>query len=76
MIDIIAMVFSIAGSVLLASKHKYNKKELIIFLLYLVANILFTIYGFFINSIGIIGLNIVYLIISIKGIYKNVKKND
>ena len=69
------MFFGISGSLLLASKYKNNKKELIIFLLYLVADILFIIYGFFINSIGIIGLNVVYLIIAIKGIYKNIK-ND
>ena len=67
MLDIIAMILGIIGTLLLASKKEYDKRK--IFGIYLISNILFLIYGIVINSIGIIGLNAVYLILSIKGVF-------
>jgi hypothetical protein len=71
MIDIIAAMFGIIATSLLAFKKETNKR--VIFTLYLITNILFIIYALTINSVGILLLNVVYLILSIIGL---IRKED
>jgi hypothetical protein len=65
MIDIIAMILGIIGTVLLTRK---KPNLTIIFILYLMSNTLFIIYSMVIYSYGIFGLNLIYLFLSAKGI--------
>lgn len=66
MLDIIAGIFSVIGTLLLTTE-KYDKKKYI-FWLYLIADVLFLIYGFLVHSIGLIFMYIVYIAIAIKGL--------
>lgn len=81
MLDILAMSFGIIGCFILASEKQFERKELLIFTFFIIANVLFLIYGIAVKSIGIIGGNIAYLFSSVKGLRKNltddleVKKN-
>jgi len=74
MLDIVGMIFGIIGAYILSTGKNYSKKELYIFIFFLISNISFIIYSFYIKSWGIYGQNIAYLFISIKGIIKNLKR--
>jgi len=74
MLDTVGMLFGVAGAFILSSKRNGSKKEFIVFICFIISNIFLIPYSFTINSLSLIILNIIYLLISIKGIYKNFKK--
>ncbi|HEY0089340.1 MAG TPA: hypothetical protein VGB37_10880 [Candidatus Lokiarchaeia archaeon] len=74
MYDLIAMIFGIIGTVLLASKRNAKRKELIVFCLFLVSDTFLIVFSLLIQSLPLLLLYIIYLIISVKGIHKNVSK--
>ena len=74
MLDFIAMVFGIVGSILLASKKNPKRKELIVFVLFFVSDIFLIAFSVVIQSFPLLILYVMYLIISIKGIQKNIIK--
>jgi len=75
MFDLIAMIFGVLGTVLLASKRTVKRKELIVFVLFLVSDAFLIVFSALIQSFPLLILYSIYLVISIKGIHKNISKN-
>jgi len=73
--DLIAMIFGVLGTVLLASKRTVKRKELIVFVLFLVSDAFLIVFSALIQSFPLLILYSIYLVISIKGIHKNISKN-
>jgi hypothetical protein len=73
--DLIAMIFGVLGTVLLASKRAIKRKELIVFVLFLVSDTFLIVFSALIQSFPLLLLYSIYLIVSIKGIHKNISKN-
>jgi len=73
--DLIAMIFGVLGTVLLASKRAIKRKELIVFVLFLVSDTFLIVFSALIQSFPLLILYSIYLIVSIKGIHKNISKN-
>lgn len=70
MLDIVAMIFGVVGTVILSLNRELKQKRRIVFSLYLISNIFFIIYGISIKSVGITVLNLMYLCLSIKGVIR------